>query len=439
LNNDSHLDAMICDVDVDASGCTRSFKIYRNLGNYPNVTMASQGSGDIPANMLTGSFDVAPIDLNQDGWIDMVLGRCSGITVWMNNPPNGLVFNYPQGLPGFIDSNVSHEFEVNVTAVGGGTPMPGTGMLFYSVNGGAFVSTPMEVVTSNTYQATFPPLECTDVIEFYVTAQLSTGATFTDPAAAPADTYSAVAAIGTEITLEDTVEGDVSGWTISSHASLTGGGWQQADPNSTINAGAIAAPEDDAGADIEVKAFVTQNGAAGGAASAADVDGGPAWLVSPTLDLAGTDATISYDRWFYCEDAGTGDADFLFTEISNNNGATWVPVHSTGGTAGGWQNANFRVGEFVTPTNQIRVRFWTADTPNNSVTEAGVDNFTIEELVCDSACPADITGNGAVDVDDLLFVINSWGGGAGPADITGNGAVDVDDLLAVINAWGSCS
>jgi hypothetical protein len=55
-------------------------------------------------------------------------------------------------------------------------------------------------------------------------------------------------------------------------------------------------------------------------------------------------------------------------------------------------------------------------------------------------CPADITGkNGAVDIDDLLLVINSWGGGAGsPADITGNGVVDIDDLLAVINGWGPC-
>jgi hypothetical protein len=57
-------------------------------------------------------------------------------------------------------------------------------------------------------------------------------------------------------------------------------------------------------------------------------------------------------------------------------------------------------------------------------------------------CPADIapvSGNGTVDVDDLLAVINSWGDqGANPADLSGNGVVDVDDLLAVINAWGAC-
>lgn len=53
-------------------------------------------------------------------------------------------------------------------------------------------------------------------------------------------------------------------------------------------------------------------------------------------------------------------------------------------------------------------------------------------------CPADITGNNAVDIDDLLAVINEWGNAGGPADINQSGAVDIDDLLAVINAWGPC-
>jgi hypothetical protein len=57
-------------------------------------------------------------------------------------------------------------------------------------------------------------------------------------------------------------------------------------------------------------------------------------------------------------------------------------------------------------------------------------------------CPADVSGggNGVVDVDDLLTVINNWGDCPAPcaADIMLDGVVDVDDLLAVINAWGAC-
>lgn len=54
-------------------------------------------------------------------------------------------------------------------------------------------------------------------------------------------------------------------------------------------------------------------------------------------------------------------------------------------------------------------------------------------------CPADVSGDGVVNVTDLLAVINAWGTCAGcPADINSDGVVNVSDLLAVINAWGPC-
>jgi hypothetical protein len=437
LNKDGHVDAMICDVDVDAAGCGGQFKMYRNLGNVPNVTMASQGSGGIPGGSLTGSYDVAPIDLNGDTYPDLVLGRCAGISVWINDPPNGLVFNYPQGLPGFIPNKTEYQFEVDVTAIGTGAPVPGTGMIFYSIDGGPYVSTPMELIKGNLYMATFPPVTCTQTIKFYVTAQMDNNVTFTDPVNAPLNVYTVVSALGTEITIDDNIEGDVSGWTIINDPSLTGGGWQQADPVSSINSGSIAAPENDAGApDLEVQAFITENGVPGGAANAADVDGGPSRLLSPIIDLAGTDATISYARWFY---SSAGVTDKLDTHISNDGGNTWHLVHSSAGTGGNWQTVEFKVGDYIAPTAQVRVRFTTGDQPNDSVTEAGIDNFAVEQFLCGETCLADITGNSVVDVDDLLSVINAWGATSAPADVTGNGLVDVDDLLMVINGWGNCS
>jgi hypothetical protein len=53
-------------------------------------------------------------------------------------------------------------------------------------------------------------------------------------------------------------------------------------------------------------------------------------------------------------------------------------------------------------------------------------------------CPADVTGDGAVAVADLVAVILGWGGCAGPADVNGDGGVDVQDLTAVVLAWGPC-
>jgi hypothetical protein len=54
-------------------------------------------------------------------------------------------------------------------------------------------------------------------------------------------------------------------------------------------------------------------------------------------------------------------------------------------------------------------------------------------------CPADVTGDGFVNVTDLLLVIGAWGQtGPNAADATGDGAVNVSDLLLVISAWGTC-
>lgn len=57
---------------------------------------------------------------------------------------------------------------------------------------------------------------------------------------------------------------------------------------------------------------------------------------------------------------------------------------------------------------------------------------------CAPPCQGDANQSGAVDVNDLLMVINAWGQPGGPADVNQSGLVDVNDLLIVINGWGLC-
>jgi len=54
-------------------------------------------------------------------------------------------------------------------------------------------------------------------------------------------------------------------------------------------------------------------------------------------------------------------------------------------------------------------------------------------------CP-DITGDGVVDVNDLLILIAYWGACTGTCDgdVNDDGTVDVDVLLIVISNWGPC-
>jgi hypothetical protein len=54
-------------------------------------------------------------------------------------------------------------------------------------------------------------------------------------------------------------------------------------------------------------------------------------------------------------------------------------------------------------------------------------------------CPADLDGNGVVDVNDLVATVLGWGACAGCAgDLDGDDVIDVNDLLIVILAWGGC-
>ncbi len=52
-------------------------------------------------------------------------------------------------------------------------------------------------------------------------------------------------------------------------------------------------------------------------------------------------------------------------------------------------------------------------------------------------CPADITGDGAVDGADLATLLGNWAN-AGVGDFDRSGAVDGADLATLLGSWGPC-
>ncbi|MHC4108848.1 MAG: dockerin type I domain-containing protein, partial [Planctomycetota bacterium] len=403
-----------------------------------NVTFQEE-TGGIPVSARTGTSDVAPFDVDGDGWRDLVIGTCAGTAVWISLPPFGINFTYPSGLPALVATTGPTEVQVELEAVGE-TLDPASPAIHVAVNGGPFDSTPMTHLGGNLYSASVDAQACLDRVTFYFSAQLSGGSVVTDPPNAPASTYRSIAADGTELVLDNDVEGDVSAWTILSDPSLSAGEWEQADPNATICCGGqLASPEDDATAGAgNTMAFVTENGPPGGAPADNDVDGGPTYLVSPVIDLTGTDAVITYQRWFF-SDSNANDE--LLTEVSNDGGANWTPVSSVAGTGGAWQAHSFVVGDSVTPTADVQVRFSTADDPNDSITEAGIDDFTVDVLVCGLPCLTDLTGDGVTNVLDLIELLLCFGQPANPpcdaADVNTDGSVNVLDLIELLLSFGT--
>jgi len=439
LNDDGWNDVIVADVDVDIFGCDRDTNIYRNTGgSNPNFI---RDVGNIPNSMLFGVHDVAVFDINGDGTQDMIIGRCNSTEVWVQPPQFALEFNYPQGLPtGVIEPDLSNTFTVELEGVGSGVPEQGSAELFVSIDGGPFEAGSLTSLGGNTYEAELPALDCGQTLEYYIQADLTNGSTFTDPAGAPNLTFE-LGAFQTSVAVEDNIENDTAGWTIQSE-NLTSGAWEQADPNGTVVGTTVAAPDSDNTVD-GTQAFVTMNTPAGSSATVGDVDGGPTYLISPVINLDGaSDAIIEYARWVFINNEDPGDR--LVVSVSNDGGKTWTTVEQVGTTTSGgqtaWEQGSFNVADHVSPTANVQVRFAIADQPNDSITEAGIDDFVVTEIGCEDVCTGDLNNSGAVDVADLLELLGTWGAcdGECPADFDQSGTVDVADLLTLLGAWGSC-
>lgn len=301
--------------------------------------------------------------------------------VW--NDPATIALHLPDGVPAIIPPVAGASFPVDVVA-GTGTVLAGSPTLHYRFNEGPFETAPLEFDSGNRYAATIPAPNCVSAPEFYVSAADQNGMTITLPTDAPADVFSAI--VGEAMTIfNDDFETDM-GWSVVNE-NLVNGAWVRVIPTGNGQLGDPTMDHDGSG-----HCYVT------GANSFQDVNGGPTRLVSPAFDVSNAiDPDLSYARWF--RDTGEGDA--LVVEISNDDGVNWALVE-TAGEAEFWTPVTIRIADFVTPTANVRVRFSTQDTPNNSFTEAGIDAVRIDDFGCVMACtPGDVNADGQTNGQDI--------------------------------------
>ncbi len=410
-------------IDVLANLAVNSILVHTGSSIDPSITIDYLTLDDDDGNLLNGTPHYPEINAG------------FGAHGMPGPELQSIQFVYPGGLPEMITPNEPAVFAVHVEPVAG-IPVAGSGQLHYSVGGGPYVDVAMDEPVANEYLATLPAAACGSIYSWYVSAEAEGVGTMTDPADAPTSTYSSVSAVDTVVIFEDDFEADL-GWTVQNEAGLIDGQWDRGVPVNCSYRGAPASDFDGSG-----QCYLTDNSEANQCNS--DVDGGHTWLLSPTIDLSSGDAAIHYALWYRNNIGANPNTDFFNVHVSNNNGGDWVLAETFGPvTASGWTEHTFTVGDFVTPTSEVIVRFEASDLGSSSIVEAGVDAFEVSFFDCGVVpCPdpadGDMDGDGNTNGDDIRDFVDGILGNppqdvACHGDFNGNTVLDLGDIDGMVS------
>ncbi|MFH1745972.1 MAG: S8 family serine peptidase, partial [Planctomycetota bacterium] len=324
----------------------------------------------------------------------------------------GIWIGYPNGLPDLVAPGQAPSFDVSIVTTGEDY-VANSGMLTYRYDGGTWHSVPLVPLGGTLFRADLPAALCNATPEFYISAAGTVSGYVYDPPNAPYTTYSFEVGEYTVFMTDDFETNQ--GWTVE-NSGLTDGPWDRGIP---VNCDRGDPPSDYDGSG---QCYLTDNSSADSCNS--DVDGGYTWLISPTIDLGDGDAEVSFALWYTNNYGGDPNNDLFVVWVSNNNGGSWIEVETIGpASSSGWSVHTFMVGDYVTPTAQVKVRFEASDLGLGSVVEAGIDAFTVSAFGCDDPFE-DCNGNSIPDDVDLANCDGSpWCG-----DCNNNGILDICDL-----------
>jgi hypothetical protein len=421
------LSGMLWDVRGNFIDADVSLDVVNSI--FVNSILLHNGSAideNIPIDWLTLDDDDATI-LNGTPNYALINNACSdhGLPGPDITP---IDITFQQGQPEFIDPADGAEFLVWIHEYGVEAE-DGSQRITYRIDGGEWVSSPLEPISSVRWRATLPPAPCDSFFEYYIAVDVAGTDGYTSPQGAPDNAYGVMVATGLGTTFNDEGETD-EGWTVIDECN--DGEWTRGIPVGGGDRGDPATDYDGSGA-----CWLTDN-----VDGNTDVDGGTTTLISPRIDASNPGSTIAYARWF-SNCAGPGSGNEVFTvDVSDDDGENWVNLEVVGPeddqSCGGWFEVSFLIGNFVENTDAFRIRFIAADVVNpNTRVEAGIDALLVQATECVEPpdFQGDLNGDGRVDGEDVGLFLAFWDANGGEADFNGDGIVDGADFGILLLNW----
>jgi hypothetical protein len=356
-------------------------------------------------------------------------------------------FQYPLGIPEMVSPGVITPLEVVVTGVGDGVPVPGTGQLHYSIDGGPVQTVPMNEISANYYETQLPAIFCGEVLEFYVSAEEVEHGRIYHPNPNSPNVVNAVTEIAT--VFQDDFETDM-GWSIS------GGNWARGIP--TGGGGEYGNSDPTSGYVLPNVFGYNLNG---------DYENSmpQRHLTSPAIDCSGmTDVTLKFWRWLGVEQPSF---DHAYVRVSND-GSSWTTVWENTGEVSdnNWIEIEIDISAVADNQSTVYIRF-TMGTTDSGWRYCGwnLDDVRLIAYICEEDtdfdddgilnaadnCPTtynpdqEDTDRDAVgdSCDNCIYVHNpdqadDDGDGTGDecewicGDADGSGDIDIDDAVWLI-------
>lgn len=278
--------------------------------------------------------------------------------------PSGLAVRLLGGPPNYIAAGDPTTLQVRITP-GSDTYISGSGTLHYRFDGGAFVTTPLMPVGGDTYEATLPAPSCTDLPEFYVSAEGVESGVVSDPPGAPAVVFAP--GVGEFASFyEETLDID-PGWSVEvlwAFGTPTGGGGDHGNPDPTSGYTGSNVYGYNLNGDYE--------------------DNMPErHLTTTAIDCSGRDGVVlSFWRYLGVEQPLY---DHAYLRVSTN-GSTWTTVWQNAAeiTDSTWTYQEFDISAIADNQPTVYIR-WTIGTTDGSWRYCGwnIDDVRLSAFICE--------------------------------------------------------